>query len=65
MAGVVVVVMIIGALFLGVFLGANSSEIAECKQWQEYAAKYQGFYLVNWQKEQCEAQGVEVNAPVI
>lgn len=36
----------------------------ECQRWQEEAAKYQGFYLVQWQADQCKFHGIKVNAPI-
>lgn len=44
--------------------GTNASERQECREWQEQAAKYEGFYLVKWQAYQCEVQGIDVRAVV-
>lgn len=38
------------------------NEIVECRKWQEMASKYEGFYLVQWQRDQCDFRGVVVNA---
>ncbi len=42
----------------------SGGEISECNLWQEDAAKYQGFYLVQWQADQCAAHDIKINAPV-
>lgn len=61
----------IGAIFLILFVIASSindsmnrSEKVECRKWQEDAAKYQGFYIVQWQADQCKAHDIIINAPV-
>ena len=46
----------------------NKSEQAECQRWQQQAIDYAqaGFYLADWQIEQCEAVGYPVKvAPVV
>lgn len=50
-------------LFIGIY-GSRKSEIAECKKWQEMSAQFEGFYLVQWQADQCEARNIIINAPV-
>lgn len=45
-------------------VGFNRSEIVECNQWAEQAHEYAGFYLTQWQKDQCDAHGIDINAPV-
>lgn len=63
-------VIIMGSFFIiYVFVSSISDamdkdEINECRQWQEYAAQFDGFYLVQWQKDQCDAHSVIINAPV-
>ncbi len=56
---------------IGFFLVASSLERAfdtteknECRKWQEYSAQYTGFYLVQWQKDQCDAHEIIINSPV-
>lgn len=42
----------------------SKNEITECRKWQEQSAQYSGFYLVRWQKEQCDAQNIIIDAIV-
>ncbi len=55
-------------LFYGVFIimkaGLEAHEIQECIKWQEHAKEFQGFYITNWQDEQCRSLGFPVDAPV-
>lgn len=63
------------ALFLGIVLligllgwvgksGLDQNEVVQCRQWQEQSAQYAGFYLVQWQADQCKAHNIIINAPV-
>lgn len=61
----------LGAVFLILYTIASSisdsidkKEINECRKWQEYSAQYSGFYLVQWQADQCKAHEIIINAPV-
>ncbi len=54
----------VAGLFYGMFLmtkgGLEAHEKHECLMWQEQAEQFDGFYLTNWQKEQCSARGINV-----
>ena len=54
------VVLLIAVSFLLVKRVMELHEVGECIQWREYANRYAGFYLSDWQKEQCEAMGIDV-----
>jgi len=51
----------------------DRGEYAECIKWQDYemefnpwdAARQSGYYITQWQKDQCDRAGVELNAHVI
>lgn len=54
--------LIAGVVFAIVLMYAGSialrrAEIAECIAWQEQADTLQGFYLTQWQVDQCVAVG--------
>lgn len=53
-----------GAFVYLLISSATTSEKYECYKWQEQSAKFEGFYLVGWQSEQCKAHNIIVNAPV-
>lgn len=64
---VMTVTFIIVAMSLFVvlsFMGLGRSEVVECDQWQAQSQQYPAFYLVAWQKSQCDAHGIIINAPV-
>lgn len=50
------------ALALG--YGWNKQEIVDCNTWAQQANAYPAFYLTHWQKDQCDAHGITINAPV-
>jgi hypothetical protein len=58
-------------LILGTFLlvkaldyGVGKSEVNECLKWQQEAVEYAPhYYLVGWQKKQCDHFGIEIDAP--
>ena len=69
--GLVLSLLLTGAIFTAVNYtdnAINKSEQGECQRWQQQAIDYAnaGFYLTDWQIEQCEAVGYPVKvAPVV
>ena len=55
------ILFILAALLL---MGFKKEEQVSCHKWQEHAEQFAGFYLTQWQKDQCDAHGIEINAPV-
>lgn len=59
-----------GLLFAGIAFGyivsgsLNESEKIECLKWQREAGQYHGYYLLAWQKAQCDHRGITIDAPV-
>lgn len=46
-------------------IGWNRSERSECLGWQEEAKRYPAiYYLLGWQKEQCDRWGIEIKTQV-
>jgi hypothetical protein len=45
--------------------GIERQEIKECLKWQKEAGLYKGYYILDWQKLQCDHRGVEVKAEVL
>lgn len=37
----------------------------ECEKWADEAMVYQEYFLVPWQKMQCDTYGIAINAPVV
>lgn len=44
--------------------GMQKSERVSCLKWQEQADQYPGYYLLKWQKVQCDAHGIVINSEV-
>lgn len=42
----------------------RAQESVECYKWAEQAETYAGYYLNEWQAQQCHDNGIKVNAPV-
>lgn len=42
----------------------DRSEIVECNQWKTQSTQYAGFFLSQWQAEQCQAHDITINAPI-
>lgn len=58
-------VILFSAAFVAAFVvGTGRSEVMECNKWNQEADAYPGFYLAHWQKDQCDAHGIVINAPV-
>lgn len=75
-AGVVICWVIVAAIAYGAYLlgkmfveGAKLAmirqEAGECEKWADEAKVYPGYFLLQWQKDQCDARGVAIDAPVI
>lgn len=46
--------------FFIVSIGVTKNEKNQCYKWQEQAKEYNGFFLLDWQKEQCEFLKINV-----
>lgn len=65
--GVLCAVLSIAAIWFMIAVtneDVKNNEVAECKQWAEQAGQFQGFYILQWQADQCVARGITVNAPI-
>lgn len=58
------VVALIVLFFYAVGTGLDRQAKADCYTWKNQSEQFPGFYLTQWQKDQCDAVGVEINAPV-
>ncbi len=44
---------------------AEKEEKRECIKWQQEAKEMEIYYLLSWQKEQCDNWNIKINAPVM
>jgi hypothetical protein len=55
-------ILILSGVIIIIFLiiagGVKKQERAECLKWQVEAEQYQGYYLTDWQIEQCGAHNI-------
>ncbi len=58
---VVAVLFVFGA---GVINASDRNAKIECLKWQKYSGSFSGFYLLGWQKMQCDSVGIIISAPV-
>lgn len=58
------IIAVAAALATAVTFGLNKSELNECQKWQQQAGAIQGFFITQWQKDQCDHYQIEINAPV-
>ena len=61
---IVVLAALIGAGIWALNYGVNKQEVVDCLTWQQQADVYPAFYLLKWQKDQCDAHHITVNAPM-
>jgi len=68
-AQTIAVASIFVALFIGfvaaTHIGLQKQERLECQKWELEADKYSGYFIAEWQKEQCDSFGTQIEAPVI
>lgn len=58
-------VLIFGASVSFVMARAvDGNEVIECTQWNREAKHYPGYYLTQWQDEQCKYHGIVIDAPI-
>ena len=61
----ILLIVFVSLLFYVVLaIGIPKKEKAECLKWQQMAKEYQGFYLKQWQVEQCYHYHIKVDAPI-
>jgi len=48
----------------GILFAEERRATAECEKWADEAKVFEGYFLVGWQKEQCDTYGIEVDAPL-
>lgn len=49
------------SLVVAIKYAIESSEMIECLNWQEEVDIYYNYYLTDWQVEQCENYGIELD----
>lgn len=55
----------LGAAFIAaIVIGLGRGETVECQQWRSDAKTLPGFYLTQWQKQQCDHYQINIEAPV-
>lgn len=70
LGAVVCIGVICVAAYFILLLGSDRGEIMECNKWHAQAAEFANnptsaqFFLTRWQKDQCDAHGITINAPV-
>lgn len=61
---ILVLAFAIAGILAIISYGISLSEYAECENWKDQAQKFPGYYITQWQKQQCDAHQVEIGAPV-
>jgi len=52
---------LVGSMIMeGVRSAVSKEERMECLQWSQQAQDYELYYSLQWQKDQCKAQGMEL-----
>lgn len=65
MAGILI--LLLGAAIVGLYLaevGIQKYERVECGGWAWEASEYEGYYITQWQADQCASYDIEIEAPV-
>lgn len=56
--------VLIAVIWFGATWYANVSEINECGEWKTQSVTLKGFYLTQWQADQCAAHNIKIIAPI-
>ena len=65
--GGIVAFIALAIIITGLIFAAKNGgdpEKAECLKWQEEATHFEDYYLLDWQKKQCDAHSIDVRAVV-
>jgi hypothetical protein len=57
------VMTIVGSLSM-LTIGFDKTEVVECNTWKQQAKEYPNFYMLQWQRDQCDAHNIWIGAPV-
>jgi len=63
MKNIIYILIVAGLLVAWLYMlsiGISKTEQNECLKWQRQSENIRGFYLVEWQLNQCKNYGVEI-----
>lgn len=60
-----VFIALTAAIVTAILVGTSKSEIVECNKWSQEADAYPGYFLAQWQDDQCRANGIIISVPVV
>lgn len=63
-AEIIFIMIMAGVVIIGYNIGMERQEKVECLQWQAQAKELSGYWITNWQKNQCDYRGITIDAPV-
>lgn len=58
------IVLGVAAIAYAAMMGESRTEVVECLTWQQQAKEYPSFYLLKWQRDQCNAHRIWIGAEV-
>lgn len=61
----IVGIALIVTVVVAIIYGTGRSERAECEKWSQDAVGRPGYFLASWQDQQCRANGIIINVPVV
>lgn len=58
--------ILLAILLIGILVNysMNKQEIQECSEWSREAYELPNYYIVKWQKEQCDRWQIIIDSPV-
>jgi hypothetical protein len=59
MKTITIILSIIPFIYFG-NIGLDLNEVEECINWKQQASKQSNFYLLKWQKMQCDAHNITI-----
>ena len=61
----VTTIVLAATLITAILVGTGRSEVVECNKWSQDAVGRPGYFLASWQDQQCRANGIIINVPVV
>lgn len=59
MKTITILASIITFIYIG-NIGLTKNEVNQCMNWKKQASEHSGFYLLKWQKMQCDAHNITI-----
>lgn len=62
---IAILAVALAILFGVIVVGVSRNDIASCNTWKKEAKQYPGYYITEWQQQQCDYYKIGIPAPTV